>query len=110
MTSVANFFRPLMENFPADSISSRPSSTETVDCESPELWHAECLKACYKAQGRKGVIDMFSLVFWSLFLIAYAGFSVWLAKALLNGIFLAVARGERTQEPVRLPVRREPGR
>ncbi len=53
---------------------------------------------------------MFSLIFWSLFLIAYAGFSVWLAKTLLNGIFLAVARGERTQEPVRVPVRREPGR
>ncbi len=54
---------------------------------------------------------MFSLIFWSLSLIVYAGFSVWFAKALLNGIFLAVARGERTQEPARVvPVPREPVR
>jgi hypothetical protein len=52
---------------------------------------------------------MLTLVFWSLFLIAYAGFSIWLAKALLNGIFFAVARGERTQAPARAPVSREPG-
>ena len=53
---------------------------------------------------------MFSLIFWSLFLIAYGGFSVWLAKALLNGIFFALARGERSQAPARVPVRRELGR
>jgi len=50
---------------------------------------------------------MLSLIFWSLFLIAYGGFSVWLAKALLNGIFLAVSRGERAQEPARVAIRPE---
>lgn len=110
MSSVANFFWLLVENFPADSIWSQPSSTGTGDYESPELWHGECLKPAVRPKAEKGVINMFSLIFWSLFLIAYAGFSVWLAKTLLNGIFLAVARGERTQEPVRVPVRREPGR
>lgn len=53
---------------------------------------------------------MLSLLFWSLFLIGYGGFSVWLAKALLNGIFIAVARGERAEEPARVSVRRETGR
>ncbi len=53
---------------------------------------------------------MLSLVFWSLFLIGYGGFSVWLAKTLLNGIFLAVSRGERTQAPAPVSVRRETGR
>ncbi len=52
---------------------------------------------------------MLTLIFWALFLIAYGGFSVWLAKTLLNGIFLAVARGERPQEPAPVPVPREPG-
>jgi len=52
---------------------------------------------------------MLSLIFWALFLIAYAGFSVWLAKTLLNAIFLAVSRGGRSQEPAPVPVPREPG-
>ncbi|MFB3902757.1 MAG: hypothetical protein ACE15E_04835 [Acidobacteriota bacterium] len=53
---------------------------------------------------------MWSLLFWALFLIAYGGFSVWLAKTVLNGIFLAVSHVERTQEPARVPIRREAGR
>jgi len=52
---------------------------------------------------------MLELLFWGLSLIAYAGFSVWLAKAVLHAIFLAVSRGARTPEPVQVTIRREPG-
>jgi len=72
------------------------------------FWHDKCFKEGYDTP--KGVMEMWSLVFWLLFLIAYGGFSVWLAKALLNGIFLAVSRGERAQEPAPVVARRETGR
>ncbi|HXK61884.1 MAG TPA: hypothetical protein PLP42_18505 [Acidobacteriota bacterium] len=53
---------------------------------------------------------MSELLFWMLFLIAYAGFAVWLAKTLLNGIFLAVGRGGNARKAVRVSLRasREP--
>jgi hypothetical protein len=49
---------------------------------------------------------MLQLLFWILFIVAYTGFALWLAKALLNAIFLAVYSRHSNREPVRLATRR----
>jgi hypothetical protein len=49
---------------------------------------------------------MLQLLFWILFIVAYTGFALWVAKALLSAIFLAVSgRGSRP-EPVPVATRR----
>lgn len=42
---------------------------------------------------------MFELGFWFLFLLVYAGFSIWLAKTILVGIFRVVTAREAIKEP-----------
>jgi len=47
---------------------------------------------------------MTDLIFWSLFLLVYLGFSVWLAKGILLAIFHAVSSHGTVEKPAVSPL------